>query len=209
MWCLEKETKSITSYFMKDKDRPSLIMVKANCTIEVPIKQCKAMLLKYQWHTKIDTLVSAYEELFVSQGYSENYCMFKLPFPMNTRDFTFGQWDYSQENDSKFVILHDNLSSKVSRKKHFIRGQMLLSGYQLTMDRSNANKTNVVALFQIDPKGSLPQWLVNLLSSTRTNKLSMLKEKIERRYRKETRKSAKINNETRKILESMEKMTVS
>jgi len=95
------------------------------------------------------------------------------------------------------------------QKKHFIRGQMLLSGYQLTMDRSNANKTNVVALFQIDPKGSLPQWLVNLLSSTRTNKLSMLKEKIERRYRKETRKSAKINNETRKILESMEKMTVS
>ena len=127
-WKIDKENTKYQSYSLTKKDKEkgtTIISVKSECIIDSSIKSIFEKIKEQQWTKKIEAQLSTHETLFVSHNYSENYCVFKLPFPLSNRDVAFYQWEYFVDGQDKAYLINDNMSGKVPRKKGMVRGQLL------------------------------------------------------------------------------------
>ncbi|CAM9447768.1 START domain-containing protein 10-like [Lethenteron reissneri] len=89
------------------------------------------------------------------------YYAWKCPKPLKNRDFvTLRSW-LPLENDY-LIINHSVKHPKFPPKKDFVRAVSILTGYLV---RSHGNNgCTLIYLTQLDPKGSLPKWVVNRAS---------------------------------------------
>lgn len=91
------------------------------------------------------------------------YSEVSFPWPASNRDFV-AHIKASQDPATKVVNVHaENISAMVPVKKGIVRVTQSVGNW--TIRASGKNKLQVVYELQVDPAGSLPAWLVNMLSA--------------------------------------------
>jgi len=87
----------------------------------------------------------------------------KMPTPLKYRDWsTLRTW---KKNENDFMIFNHSIEhKKLPVKKNFVRSISYVTGYY--GKRLSATSSQVVFLSQTDPKGKLPKWFINMISTT-------------------------------------------
>jgi len=91
------------------------------------------------------------------------YSEVSFPWPASNRDFV-AHIKVSQNPATKLINVHaENVSMLVPEKKGIVRVTQSVGNWYITpLDK---NHIHVVYELQVDPAGSLPAWLVNMLST--------------------------------------------
>ncbi len=106
-----------------------------------------------------------------------------LPWPLKNRDFVF--WGkIERPRDNKVILKIKSVKHKDAPKTVGVRGELLLSKYELTS--LGKLKTKVEVEILTDPKGMIPKWLVNMIQSKWPYKtFKAIKKQLEKDYVKE------------------------
>ncbi len=110
----------------------------------------------YLKHSKIIEKISATEHI--------EYSLFSAPWPASNRDFVYRVQRSQQQFDN-----HLQLSYRMQSVNHatmplqpgLIRGEIFSSVYRLTP--ISAAQTRVELIYHADPRGWLPNWIVNII----------------------------------------------
>ena len=93
------------------------------------------------------------------------YTHIKTPFVIKDRDFILhGRAQFDSQSRSillRFSSADPSRFGLASVESHFVRGEILESSYRLT-PIDGMKRTRVEFVVQVDPKGSVPKWIVNL-----------------------------------------------
>ncbi|CAG9312305.1 unnamed protein product [Blepharisma stoltei] len=93
------------------------------------------------------------------------YNSFKSPWPVTNRDFVFAAKSVSLGDDA-LIVLISITTALCPEKKGFVRGEMKSSGYLVhPVDENSCVLTSIIST---DPKGSIPQSVVNKVQEEQT-----------------------------------------
>ena len=84
------------------------------------------------------------------------YESFYAPWPVRHRDFVFACKAFKM--DDGLLIVSKSMEAGIENKKNVIRGEIIAAGFYLKTIKSR--KTEVTYLACVDPKGSLPKFIV-------------------------------------------------
>jgi hypothetical protein len=161
VWTLKQDKEGIKIYsspFAESKIKA----LKVVCSFECTLSQLTAVLLdidcqdEWFYHTKSSVLrkISPFELYY----YAELY----FPFPFSNRDF-IEHIKVSQDTQTKVVTMSvQNVPDYISPKTNFIR--VMESQCNWTITPISKNLVSVEFTLFADPAGSIPQWLVNMVS---------------------------------------------
>jgi hypothetical protein len=160
-WKLKVDKEGIKIYTSPYADS-KIKALKVICTVESTLSQLTAVLLdikcqdEWFYHTKSTVLqeVSPFELYY----YSELY----LPFPFSNRDFV-EHIKLTQNSVSKVItMIVQNDPNFISPKKGIVR--VLQSQCKWIVTPVSKNLNLVEFTLYADPAGSIPLWLVNMMS---------------------------------------------
>ncbi|XP_031550951.1 START domain-containing protein 10-like [Actinia tenebrosa] len=108
-----------------------------------------------------ENMIESYELCKLDGNNDIGYYSVKCPAPMKNRDFvTQRSWCCKPE---EFLIINHTVHHKAAQlKKGFVRGDSILTGYYV---KARTNGCSLTYVAQVDPKGILPKWVVNRVSS--------------------------------------------
>uniref|UniRef100_A0A665UKI5 START domain-containing protein 10 n=3 Tax=Echeneis naucrates TaxID=173247 RepID=A0A665UKI5_ECHNA len=111
-----------------------------------------------KWDTN---MIETYDIGRLTVNADVGYYSWKCPSPLKNRDFvTMRSW-LPLGND--FLIINSSVKHpQHPPKKNFVRAVSLLTGYLIQSD--GASCSTLYYLTQVDPRGSLPKWVVNRVS---------------------------------------------
>ena len=96
------------------------------------------------------------------------YYVYGAPFPVKSRDFSILR--FSMEEDHRYVIWATSvMDEEIPVSSKYIRGEVSISGYFLEVLTENMCKITTVN--NIDPKGWIPKFVVNLTKAKPLEKL--------------------------------------
>jgi len=139
-----------------------LIKVKTRVIINAPIRKILSILddapHRHEWipyleESKILKVFSVTDKL--------EYSLFAAPWPASNRDFVY-QLSLTYSDMQKTVYDMKSVDSKnMPEQEGIIRADLIESQYTLSV--IDKNQTNVELVFYADPKGWLPNWIVNII----------------------------------------------
>ncbi|XP_038556161.1 START domain-containing protein 10 isoform X1 [Micropterus salmoides] len=157
VWCREEESRSVQKLKMR--------IVCKDVTAETLYDVLHDTNYRRKWDTNmIDTYDIGRLTANADIGYYS--CQFvsglrKCPSPLKNRDFvTMRSW-LPLGNDY-LIINYSVKHPQHPPKKDYVRAVSLLTGYLI--QSNGANCSTLYYLTQVDPKGSLPKWVVNRVS---------------------------------------------
>ncbi|XP_013403609.1 START domain-containing protein 10-like [Lingula anatina] len=105
----------------------------------------------------------------------------KCPGPIRNRDFvTQRSW---LATEKEYLILNHSVNHElVPIKKGFLRGMSYLTGYVMRPLESNSKGCQLYYVTQCDPKGKLPSWGVNKLTTMLAPKIIQRLQKAAKNY---------------------------
>lgn len=112
--------------------------------------------MPYLQHSKIIEKISPAEHI--------EYSLFSAPWPASNRDFV-----YRVQRSQQWINNQLQLSYQMRSVEHeaiplqpgLVRGEIFSSVYRLSV--INAGQTRVELIYHADPKGWLPNWIVNII----------------------------------------------
>jgi len=148
-----------------DVPESAIVKARAVAVINAPLQNIQQRVDKLsqrpQWvpylkHSKIIEKISPAEHI--------EYSLFSAPWPASNRDFVYRVQRSQQQLDN-----HLQLSYRMQSVTHdamplqpgLIRGDIFSSEYRLTP--INAQQTRVELIYHADPRGWLPNWIVNII----------------------------------------------
>ncbi|XP_035681930.1 START domain-containing protein 10-like [Branchiostoma floridae] len=156
----QKYNKHGTVVYAKLQEASSVKLLKVSVTFK---KVCAATLYdvlhdpeyRKMWDPN---MIDAYEICQLNPNNDVGYYSWKCSPPLKNRDFvTLRSW---LETGTEYMIINHSVNhQKVPPKKGFVRGISLLSGYLIRPLTSDS--CHFTYLTQMDPRGSLPKWVVN------------------------------------------------
>lgn len=90
------------------------------------------------------------------------YYAVKCPKPLRNRDFVFQRY-WTKDHDDFIIYNHSVQHKNAPIRKEYIRGSSIISGYFGKQNGSNG--CQFIYLTQMDPKGSIPKWMVNKVAT--------------------------------------------
>eukprot|EP01094_Clydonella_sp_ATCC50884_P014771 TRINITY_DN2532_c0_g1_i1.p1 TRINITY_DN2532_c0_g1~~TRINITY_DN2532_c0_g1_i1.p1 ORF type:complete len:215 (+),score=67.27 TRINITY_DN2532_c0_g1_i1:181-825(+) len=104
------------------------------------------------------------------------YQSFAAPFPVSHRDFVVVRGYKLEENGSYVTTAksttHPSVEGEVSGH---VRGEVVVDGFWMVPDESNPEHTNVKYIAHVDPKGSIPYFVINLANRKVPSTMAALK----------------------------------
>lgn len=160
-WQLIKNENGIKVYILEKKDS-DIVKAKTQTIIKSPISQVRAILddigHRHEWipFLKISTALTAYKN-----NKRIEYSHFYAPWPASDRDFVY-QIELISESDQQLVYKMHSIESDLKPvDKNKIRADLYESIYTLTV--LDKDTTSVELVFHADPKGWLPNWIINII----------------------------------------------
>lgn len=161
-WELKKDKAGVKVYTQLNPRSP-FNLLKAECEIEVSIKQLLDLIFDVKQHTRwvyncVQSVTIKKNGIYDIIYYGETYA----PWPVSNRDLIV---HISASTDSLTgictikAISEPNLKAKVPGKIRVPR-----SSAEWKLIPITKNKTKIIYILDIDPGGSLPAWLVNFAS---------------------------------------------
>jgi hypothetical protein len=161
-WKLERDKEGIRIYSRGNPDS-KIKSLKAVCTVESTLSQMTAVLLdiKNQDEWFYHTTSSVLKEISPVELYY--YAELDFPMPFSNRDFV-EHITVSQNPDTRVLTMTvQNIPNYIPPKKGIIRVERSQCKWVITPTEKNSLLVEFT-LFA-DPAGSIPVWLVNMMSS--------------------------------------------
>jgi hypothetical protein len=140
-----------------------LVAFRGEVIIHAPLKKV-ATVLVHQPHQKewVHAYVKGSNVAEINDLEYIQYSETKVPWPFENRDFVFRAKARTDVNPATMLISmksEENLSAPV--RDGVVRGEIVNSYYYLK-ERAGGRHTKLVVEMEVDPKGEIPLWLVNL-----------------------------------------------
>jgi len=179
-WKFVHEKKGVKVWRKKPKGE-SLYLMKGYGTIHMPMETIKTLLLDFEEKARYDPMWITGERLEASQTaadgtmYETLRMCFKSPGPVTNRDFVvFGI--AKTLPDGTFVQVSKSITHPgAPEDRNYVRGELRASGFILKpIDGGKA--ANVIYIVGVDPKGSVPKFVVNLVSTKQPMNINTIKD---------------------------------
>ena len=160
-WKLQHEENSIQVYTL-DVKKSDLLKARAVAVITAPMKDIQQVIddidNRHEW---VPYLRKSERVAVISDTRRIEYSVFKAPWPASDRDFVYElQILKATENYLIYKMVSvDN--ALVAEKNSIIRAELFECVYSLTA--ISENTTGIEVIYYADPKGWLPDWLVNII----------------------------------------------
>ena len=160
-WKLIKDENGIKVYIFKTKDS-DIVKAKTQTIIKAPISQVRATLddIKHR-HEWIPFLIKSTALSQYKNNKRIEYSHFYGPWPASDRDFVY-QIELISESDQQLVYKMHSIDSDLKPEDvNKIRADLYESIYSLTA--LDSETTSVELVFHANPKGWLPNWIINII----------------------------------------------
>jgi hypothetical protein len=152
--------------YRKEVPGSPLVAFKGETVISAPIEKLLWVLADNDHRTEwVDRL----EKSIVLERNGEYeyvvYQHFDLPFPISDRDYVFR--GRAERSKSGAVILHlHSVRHPKAPATAGVRAELIRSKYVLEPDFGGKGKTKITVEIHTDPKGLIPNWLVNMIQKS-------------------------------------------
>ncbi len=160
-WKLIKDENNIQVYVF-ETDYSDIVKAKTRTIIKAPIIKVKEVLddidRRHEWipFLRISKALSEYKN-----NRRIEFSHFSAPWPASDRDFVY-QIELITESDKQLVYKMKSVDSELMPENRArIRADLYESIYTLTVVDKNTTKVELV--FHADPKGWLPNWIINII----------------------------------------------
>jgi len=127
---------------------------------ESKAKSWDADLLESVPHEKIDEDTTIY------------YLLYNTPFPITKREFVVVR-HHKKYSDGSFLIANFSINHpSFKENSNAVRGATIISGWSLKPDNG---QTRVTRITRLDPKGSIPAWVVNSFKGKAAKQIGVIK----------------------------------
>ncbi|VAW65835.1 hypothetical protein MNBD_GAMMA08-719 [hydrothermal vent metagenome] len=160
-WQLVADENNIQVYVL-NTDHSDIVKAKVKGRINAPLHKIKSIIddidHRHEWipYLKISKALSEYQ-------YNKRieYSHFKTPWPASDRDFVY-EIELVLETENKLIYKMASVESTLMPiDEDKIRADLFETVYTLTaLDKEN---TAVMLTFHADPKGWVPNWIVNII----------------------------------------------
>ncbi|XP_042626275.1 START domain-containing protein 10-like [Cyprinus carpio] len=150
VWCRDEECKTVQKLKMR--------IVCKDVTAETLYDVLHDTSYRKKWDTN---MIDTFDIGRLTVNADVGYYSWKCPSPLKNRDFvTMRSW-LPLGNDY-LIINYSVKHPEYPPKKDYVRAVSLLTGYLI--QSNGANCCTLYYLTQVDPRGSLPKWVVNRAS---------------------------------------------
>jgi len=160
-WRLIKNENEIRVYIYESKSN-DIVKAKARTIVNFPINTIKLIIddisHRHEWvpYLKNSKALSIYKN-----NKRIEYSHFSAPWPASDRDFVY-QIELISESNKQLVYKMRSIESSLMPENNYrIRAELYESIYTLTA--LNKETTVVDLVFHADPKGWLPNWIINII----------------------------------------------
>ena len=160
-WQLIKNEDGIKVYIFETK-YSDIVKAKTQTIIKAPLNKVKATLddinHRHEWvpFLKVSRVLSEYKN-----NKRIEYSHFSAPWPASDRDFVY-QIELIAESDQQLVYKMYSVETELKPEDvSKIRADLYESIYTLTV--IDKETTAVELIFHADPKGWLPNWIINII----------------------------------------------
>lgn len=168
-WTLAK-TKDGTKIYKKKEEGSPIYLIRGDSP-EVPATVDE--VLEFTNHVEnlalVDEMIIKGTAKFVEHFDEMNriiVCAFKLPFPMSPREFVWFEHRRRLSDGTGVILAYSTVHPDCPERKGFVRGEIRESGYVIRPLQEDKAKCTVHYIVQVDPKGMIPTWIVNLASTS-------------------------------------------
>lgn len=163
-WIKIKDENGIQVYSI-GMQNTAIVKARAIAIINAPLEKIQRLVdnlpQRTQWvpylkHSKIIENISATEHI--------EYSLFSAPWPASNRDFVYRVQRSQQQTDDQLQLSYRMRSVNhdvMPLQPGLIRGEIFSSVYRLT--QISAGQTRVELIYHADPRGWLPNWIVNII----------------------------------------------
>uniref|UniRef100_A0A8C4SPJ7 START domain-containing protein 10 n=1 Tax=Erpetoichthys calabaricus TaxID=27687 RepID=A0A8C4SPJ7_ERPCA len=150
VWCREQESNTVQKLKMR--------IICKDVTAETLYDVLHDTSYRRKWDSN---MIETYDIGRLTVNADVGYYSWKCPSPLKNRDFvTLRSW-LPLGND--YIIINYSVKHpKYPPKKDYVRAVSLQTGYLI--QNNSASSSTLYYLTQVDPKGSLPKWVVNKVS---------------------------------------------
>jgi len=161
-WIQVKDKEGIQIYTQETAESP-FVMAKGIITIEAKPEAILKVLDNNSNHPKwVPYLQESRKLQTISNTERLEYNLFNAPWPASNRDFIFrAKAIPSGHNNILTYSMKSEPSPLMPEQKDIVRGILHESTFKLTQLESG--KTKVELLFQADPQGWIPNWIINIV----------------------------------------------
>lgn len=161
-WKLIADEAGVQTY-EKAKSNSGLVAFRGETLIPAPLKKIVTVMsqdsLQKEW---IDAFVEGKLLSQVSPLERVEYTQTKVPWPFQNRDFVFDALTKLNAKPATALIeMKSILDPLMPPREGIVRGEMIRCFYYFK-EIPTTNVTKMVVEMEVDPKGAIPMWLVNL-----------------------------------------------
>lgn len=173
--------------YRRDVPGTSVVGLRGEAFIAAPIVRVASVLADRKRSTEwIDRLVKTKVIRELSESESINWNHIKTPSPLKDRDFVFKSVITTDPAKKKVTFSYFSVTDSLAPEyDDYVRGSFKSGKFELTMaertnkDGSKTRGTIVVAEVVVDPKGSVPTFLVNMVQKSWPHKtLTALRKQV-------------------------------
>jgi len=161
-WELKKNEDGIAVYTRK-LDNEKFKEIHVVCEINGNIKQLYGILQNVNHHK--DWVYGTMDSHLINRNSADTiyyYSSVHLPWPASDRDLTV-QLILKRDNNDKTLHVHAmGINNLLPKKPKLVRVPYSLGLWNVST--LNGNKIKIDYIFSVDPGGSLPAWLVNMMA---------------------------------------------
>jgi len=210
-WDFVKKKDGVSVFKKKPTDSPiTMIRGEADCILATA-QELRKFTSGVKNLKNLDVMCdeATCRELSIDSSHSILYSGFRLPWPLNKRDFVwyehFGDTEKGIGFDLGVSVLHDDFPSV----KGFVRGEIQSSGY-VFIPNGDGKTSKAVYMVLVDPKGWLPAWVVNLVAADQAMNLMRLRNIFEQKGEtlKAKKKKKRQKSKKKKQLQKVEQEEV-
>lgn len=161
-WVAVKDSEGIIIY-TQEVPGNAIIMARGLVIIDAGPEAILRVLDNNREHPKwIPYLRESRQLQVISDTERLEYNLFDAPWPASNRDFVFrAKAIPSNHKDVLLYSMRSEPSPLMPEQENIVRGTLHESRFKLT--RLPSGKTEVELLFQADPKGWIPNWIINIV----------------------------------------------
>jgi hypothetical protein len=173
--------------FRRDVPGSSIVGLRGEGFVAAPIARVASVLADRKRSTEwIDRLVKTKVIRELSESESINWNHIKTPSPLKDRDFVFKTMITTDPAKKKVVFSYFSVTDPIAPEyDEYVRGSFKSGKFELTMaertnkDGSKTKGTIVVAEVVVDPRGSVPTFIVNMVQKSWPHKtLTALRKQV-------------------------------
>lgn len=160
-WQLVRDENEIQVYTL-DFEESEIIKAKAIAIIDAPLSEIQRTLEDFNHrHKWVPYLRQSRLVETINENQRIEYSHFRAPWPASDRDFVYQVKLLDRSKTTIRYEMKSVVTAGVPEQEGIIRAELFESAYSLTAIEDS--KTRVELIYHADPKGWLPNWLVNII----------------------------------------------